>query len=96
MVMPQTCETMAQVHYEPGCGLHLVLSGGQVFIPQNVKFISATEDSKKFTVNGFEVEAGQQIIIGYKPVAGPDVNCGGTRAKPIEVDCIVGFKTRSI
>ncbi|WP_026463591.1 hypothetical protein [Adhaeribacter aquaticus] len=96
VVMPQDCEIMAQVKFDKSCGVQLVLENGQVVLPTKVKTIPAAGEEKKYTVNGFEVEEGHHIIIGFTPVPGGEVTCGEVKGKPVDVTCIVGFKTRKI
>lgn len=88
MVSPreETCGTMATVQYQQGAGLNLVLENGQVLQPENVKKLAA--GSQVFAIDGFAVKAGQQILIGFKPLAG---EAGKSASQAVKVNCIVGL-----
>lgn len=89
MVSPkETCGTMATVQYQQATGLSLVLESGQVLRPENVKQLSAT--AKVYAIDGFSVQQGQQVLIGYSPVK-PGVTGKISAAKTVKVDCIVGL-----
>lgn len=98
-VIPQaTCDTVATVEYLPGCGLQLVLANGKALIPLNAKQTKAEAGKEAFEVNGFQVKAGQQIIIGYeitdKTLEPSSCNNGKYyQNKLVNVTCIVGIKT---
>ena len=97
-VTPQaTCDTMAVVEYVPSCGLQLTLENGNGLVPLNAKIISTNKEKAVFEINGFTVQEGQQIIVGYKTISAyqapsPCNVSNYYKNKSIHVTCIVGLE----
>ncbi len=92
----QTCDTIAVVQYVPSCGLQLVLENGNKLVPVNSKITLTDKNKLNFEIADFAVEAGQQIIIGYKVVAlsqepSPCNVSQYYQNKSVMVSCIVGL-----
>jgi len=96
----ETCDTMATVQMAPSCGLQLVLENNQILIPVNVDITTGPADQPIYKINGFIVEIGQQIIIGYKASgahleASPCNHNGYYNNKLVDVTCVVSIEQRT-
>lgn len=96
-VLPQqTCDTQATIKVLPDCGgLVLVLKNAQKLIPINAISLPPTPSGlKQFKINGFGVQEGQQVIIGFTKKAEASDSC--LKGAPlVEVTCIVGYQIQS-
>lgn len=95
-VMPhQTCDIQATIRNLPECGLALVLKNKQTLVPVNAQSLPATLNGKnQFKINGFTVEEGQQVIIGFSD-KGKITNTCLKDAALVQITCIVGYKVQS-
>ncbi|MDB5263736.1 MAG: hypothetical protein JWQ14_3019 [Adhaeribacter sp.] len=96
-VVPQeTCDTVATVQLVPGCGLQLQLENNQVLVPVNVT-TTGPANAPAYKINGFPVQVGQRIIVGYKTAkvemgATPCNIAGYYHNKLVAITCIVGIE----
>jgi len=92
-----TCDTMATVQLVPSCGLLLVLENNQKLIPLNVSVTTGAAGTPVYKINGFEVQVGQQVIVGYKtsnvvPGPTPCNQSGYYTNKLVNITCIVSLE----
>ena len=97
-VTPQeNCDTVATVQLVPSCGLQLRLENNQVLIPLNATYTTGPAGETVYKINGFPVQIGQRIIIGFNAAevtqqASPCNVAGYYNNKTVAVTCIVGIE----
>ena len=95
-----TCDTMATVQLVPSCGLLLVLENNQKLVPLNVSVTTSATGTPVYKIDGFAVQVGQQIIVGYKTA---NVEVGPTPCNQtgyynntlVNITCIVSLEPQT-
>lgn len=100
VVAPQeNCDTMATVQWVPSCGLLLVLENNQKLVPLNASVSASAAGASVYKIDGFEVQVGQQVILGYKTAnvalgATPCNQSGYYTNTLVNITCIVSIENR--